>query len=174
MTDLRKTQTHGRIGEAAVTAKCWMHGIAAHNTNGLRANFAGSDLLIDTADPRRKRLVQVKTGYSPDPDQIYLTQATGTNDLTQDKLKADFVVFVNIDRKIGTKHNHDGSLGFEHLTYFVVPVDEANRIFKEAVHREHAKPLRSGGVRSLNNLAVNVSFGSMSAYKDAWHLIRVD
>lgn len=34
-----KSQSHGRIGEAAVLAKCWMHGIPAHNTGGLRANF---------------------------------------------------------------------------------------------------------------------------------------
>lgn len=47
-----------------MTAKCWMNGIPAHNTNGLRANFAGSDIIIDTDDPRKKLLVQVKTGYS--------------------------------------------------------------------------------------------------------------
>lgn len=33
---IRKTQSHGKIGEAAVTAKCWMHGIPAYNTRGLR------------------------------------------------------------------------------------------------------------------------------------------
>jgi hypothetical protein len=47
---LRKTQSHGKTGEAAVTAKCWMHGIPAYNTSGLRANFAGSDLIVDTSD----------------------------------------------------------------------------------------------------------------------------
>lgn len=172
MTELRKTQSHGRIGEAAVTAKCWMHGIAAHNTNGLRANFAGSDLIIDTSDPRQKRLVQVKTGYSPGIDQVYLTQATSEDDLTRDKFKADFVVFVNIDRKIGMSHSHDGSLGFEHLSYFIVPFDDANRIFREAVQRDRAKPLKTGGVRSLNNLAVNVGLSAMAAFKDAWHLLR--
>jgi hypothetical protein len=71
---LRKTQSHGRIGEAAVTAKCSMHGIPAYNTGGLRANFAGSDLIIDTLDPKVKRLIQVKTGYAPTRSKVYLTQ----------------------------------------------------------------------------------------------------
>lgn len=62
---MQKTQSHGHIGEAAVAAKCWMNGIAAYSTGGLRANFAGSDLLIDTKDPKVKRLVEVKTGYTP-------------------------------------------------------------------------------------------------------------
>jgi hypothetical protein len=34
--EIRKQQSHGKIGEAAVAAKCWMHGIPAYNTAGLR------------------------------------------------------------------------------------------------------------------------------------------
>src|SRR5687768_16009710 len=94
---VRKTQSHGRIGEAAVTAKCWMHGIAAYNTGGLRANFAGSDLIIDTANPKVKRLVQVKTGYCP-TSRVYLTQCTGEADLSDDRFVSDFVIFVNIEQ----------------------------------------------------------------------------
>jgi hypothetical protein len=33
--EIRKQQSHGRIGEAAVVAKCWMHGIPAYNTAGI-------------------------------------------------------------------------------------------------------------------------------------------
>ena len=58
-----------------------MHGIPAHNTNGLRANFAGSDLIIDTSNPRKKLLVQVKTGYAPSKGMVYLTPASGEHDL---------------------------------------------------------------------------------------------
>jgi len=170
---LRKTQSHGRIGEAAVTAKCWMNGVPAHNTNGLRANFAGSDIIIDTSDPRRKLLVQVKTGYSPTKGQIYLTQARGEIDLAEDRFIADFVVFVNVDKKAGGSHEHRGTLGFEHLTYYVVPADIANQVYRDAVHREHERPLlRSSGRRSLSNMAVNVPPEQLSAYRDAWRLLR--
>jgi hypothetical protein len=86
---LRKTQSHGKIGEAAVTAKCWMHGIPAYNTAGLRANFAGSDLIVDTSDPAKKLLIQVKAGYSPSPDWVYFTQCAGECDLTSDKFGFD-------------------------------------------------------------------------------------
>lgn len=173
MKSMRKTQSHGRIGEAAVTAKCWMNGVAAHNTNGLRANFAGCDLIIDTDDPRKKKLIQVKTGYSPAKGQVYLTQASGEDDLTQDKFHADFVVFVNIDKKTGEKHQHDGTLSFEHLVYYVVPADFANQVFRDAVHRDYAKPLiKTGGRRKLTNMAVNVSPELMLEYRDAWHLLR--
>ena len=172
-TELRKTQSHGRIGEAAVTAKCWMNGIPAHNANGLRANFAGSDIIIDTDDPRRKRLVQVKAGYSPTKELVYLTQSTGVGDLTEDKFRADFVVFVNIDKKAGESHRHLGTLSFEHLSYYVVPVEQANQIFREAVQREYDRPLlRKEGRRSLANMAVNVPPAAMAMYRDAWHLLR--
>lgn len=171
---LRKTQSHGRIGEAAVTAKCWMNGVPAHNTNGLRANFAGSDLIIDTEDPRRKLLIQVKTGFSPTKGQIYLTQATGEADLTEDKFHADFVVFVNIDKKAGEAHQHRGTLGFEHLTFYVVPVENANEVFKKAVQRERARPLvrTPEKERKLTYLAVNVEPEVLNKYKDAWQLLR--
>jgi hypothetical protein len=84
---LKKTQSHGKIGEAAAAAKCWMHGIAAYSTGGLRSNFAGSDLIVDTPDPRRKLLVQVKAGYARAKD-VYLTQCGGEDDLTNDKFVA--------------------------------------------------------------------------------------
>jgi hypothetical protein len=169
---IRKTQSHGKIGEAAVTAKCWMHGIPAYNTGGLRANFAGSDIIVDTEDPKRKLLVQVKSGYSPRSDQVYLTQCKGDEDLAIEKFVADFVVFVNIDKKAGNSHTHDGTLGFQHLIYFVVPRDVANNVYIEAVRRDHAKPLRSGGQRALANMAVNVERPKLEQYHEAWHLIR--
>jgi hypothetical protein len=170
--DIRKTQSHGRIGEAAVTAKCWMNGIPAHNTNGLRANFAGSDLIIDTPNPRRKLLIQVKTGYSPTKNQVYLTQAAGDADLKDDKFKADFVVFVNIDKKAGETHKHDGTLNFEHLKFYVLPESTANAIYKAAVKREYDRPLlKSPERRKLTNMAVNVPAEDMEQYQDAWHLI---
>lgn len=173
MTSLRKTQSHGRIGESAVTAKCWMNGIPAHNTNGLRANFAGSDIIIDTSDPRRKLLVQVKTGYSPTKGQIYLTQATGEADLTENKFKADFVVFVNIDKKAGESHQHRGTLTFEHLAYYVVPAEIANQVYREAVLREYERPLlKSPNRRSLANMAVNVLPEALAKYRDGWCLLR--
>ncbi|TAJ52879.1 MAG: hypothetical protein EPN60_08405 [Nevskiaceae bacterium] len=169
---LRKTQSHGRIGEAAVTAKCWMHGIPAYNTGGLRANFAGSDILVDTSDPRIKLLIQVKAGYSPSAGWVYLTQCTGEDELHKDKFVSDFVVFVNIDRKAGNSHRHDGSLDFEHLSYFVVPREVANKIYLAALVRDHSRPLKSGGQRKLGNMAVNVPLEQVHPYKNAWHLIR--
>lgn len=173
MLQLQKTQSHGRIGEAASTAKCWMNGIPAHNTNGLRANFAGSDLIIDTDDPRRKLLVQVKTGYAGAKGQIYLTQASGEADLCEDKFHADFVVFVNIDKKVGKSHAHRGTLSFEHLAFYVVPSDVANTAFRAAVQREYDKPLlKSPERRKLTNLAVYVAPDSLGNYKDAWSLLR--
>lgn len=152
-----------------------MHGVPAHNTNGLRANFAGSDIIIDTQDPRIKRLVQVKTGYSPAEGQIYLTQASGEPDLVEDKFKADFVVFVNIDKKIGEAHQHRGTLSFEHLVYYVVPVEVANQVYRAAVQREYERPLiKSTKKRSLSNMAVNVQPHVLAEYRDAWHLLRCD
>ena len=168
---LRKTVSHGRIGEAVVTAKCWMYGIPAHNTNGLRANFAGSDIIVDTADPRRKLLVQVKSGYTR-AGQVYFTQASGPDDLETPKFKADFVVFVNIDEKAGPAHAHDGTLDFQHFRFFVVPVEDANRLFREAVRREHERPKRDGGIRSLAGLAVYAAPSTMEIYHNAWHLLR--
>lgn len=171
MTELRKTQSHGRIGEALVTAKCWMYGIPAHNTNGLRSNFAGSDLLVDTIDPRRKLLVQVKSGYAK-TSRVYFTQAAGLSDLDTPKFKADFVIFVNIDEKIGQRHTHNGSLGFEHFTFYVVPVDDANRLYKDALKREYTRPKLDGGVRSLSGLAVFAEPDTMDFYRDNWQLLQ--
>ena len=169
----RKTVSHGRIGEAVVTAKCWMNGVPAHNTNGLRANFAGSDLIIDTADPSKKLLVQVKTGYSPAKSQVYLTQASSELDLTGPKFKANFVVFVNIDKKVGQAHQHRGTLDFQHFNFFVVPVKAANKLFREAVQREYDRPLiKTGGRRKLANLAVYVEPDAMEKYRNAWQLLR--
>lgn len=170
---IRKTQSHGKIGEAAVAAKCWMNGIPAYNTAGLRANFAGSDLLVDTSDPTRKLLVQVKTGYRPSVDWVYFTQCSGEEELVRDKFVADFVVLVNLDRKIGEAHDHDGTLDFQHLSFYVVPRADANRLYKGALQREYDRPLiKTGGRRKLSNLAVNVAAVEMAQYKDAWHSLR--
>jgi len=170
--EIRKQQSHGKIGEAAVTAKCWMHGIPAYNTAGLRANFAGSDLLVDTADPTRKLLIQVKTGYNPSPDWVYMTQCSGEQELQKSKFVSDFIVFVNLDKKAGTKHTHNGELDFQHLTFYVVPRDKANMLYKAALVREHKRPLiKTGGQRKLGNLAVNVAISEMAEFKNAWHLI---
>lgn len=168
-----KRVSHGRIGEALVTAKCWLNGVPAHNTNGLRANFAGSDLIIDTADPSRKLLVQVKTGFSPAKGKVYLTQASGVADLKEPKFKADFVVFANIDRKAGQSHQHRGTLDFKHFTFYVVPAKAANRLFRDAVQREYDRPLiKTGGRRKLTNLAVNLEPEVMAKYSEAWHILR--
>ncbi|ABM96794.1 hypothetical protein [Methylibium petroleiphilum] len=169
---IRKQQSHGRIGEAAVSAKCWMNGIPAYNTAGLRANFAGSDLLVDTADPRKKLLIQVKTGYPSKPEYVYFTQTSGEQDLTRDKFVSDFVVFVNLDKKAASTHGHRGELDFAHLLYFVVPRDDANRLYREFVQREFDRPLKRGGQRSLTNMSVYVPVDQMAPYKDGWHLIR--
>jgi len=168
----RKQEAHGRIGEAAVAAKCWMHGVRAYNTNGLRANFAGSDLIIDTADPRRKLLIQVKTGYPLSPGKVYLTQATGDADLLVDKFRADFVVFVNIDKKVGESHRYEGLLGFEHLHFYVVPAEDANRLFRAQVRDDYEKPKRDGSRRSLTNMAVQVDVEKFQVFRDAWHRLR--
>jgi hypothetical protein len=169
---LRKTQSHGKIGEAAVTAKCWMHGIPAYNTAGLRANFAGSDLIVDTADPTKKLLIQVKTGYSPPGEWAYMTQCSGEHELTGDKFVSDFVVFVNLDRKAAIAHQHNGELDFQHLIFYVVPRADANRLYCAAVKRDYDRPLKTGGVRKLGNMAVNVSASEIAPFRDAWNLIR--
>lgn len=169
---LRKTQTHGRIGEALVAAKCWIHGIPAYNTGGLRANFAGSDLIIDTDDPKVKKLVQVKTGYAPTKDKVYLTQCKGECDLTEEKFVSDFVVFVNIDKRVGSKHQHKGELSFEHFTFYITPREVANKLYLDAVQREYARPLKTGGKRKLGNMAVEVTQEQISKYREAWSLMR--
>jgi hypothetical protein len=171
--ELRKQQSHGKIGEAAVAAKCWMHGIPAYNTAGLRANFAGSDLIVDTPDPTRKLLIQVKTGYSPSPEWVYMTQCSGEQELERSKFVSDFVVFVNLDKRAGVNHAHDGELDFHHLTFYVVPRDSANALYHRALCREDARPLiKTGGQRKLGNLAVNVAASEVAEFKNAWHLIR--
>lgn len=104
---LRKTLSHGRIGEAAVAAKCWMHGIAAYSTGGLRANFAGSDLIVDTTDRHRKLWVQVKTGSSATNDQIYLTQCAGEDNLVNEKFVAGAYrtrIFLPISLSLAPRH----------------------------------------------------------------------
>jgi hypothetical protein len=170
---LGKKESHGKIGEAAVTAKCWMHGIRAFNTAGLRANFASSDLIVNTDDPSKKLLIQVKSGYKPTRERIYMTQCTGEQDLTKNKFGAHFVVFVNIDRKVGEAHQHKGELDFKHLIFYVVPCADANRIYRAAVNRQYGIPLiKTGGVRSLKFMDVNASEAEMAPFKDAWDLIR--
>lgn len=167
-----KKISHGRIGEAAVYAKCWMHGIPAYYTGGLRTNFAGSDLIIDTEDKRTKLWIQVKTGYQTTKNMIYLTQCAGDGDLKHDKFVSDFVIFVNLDRRIAIAHDHDGKLDFEHLSYYIVPRDVANRLFLEAVTQKSQKKKQDGGQRKLANMDVNVSVDLMKSFHNAWHLIR--
>ncbi|MBE7418295.1 MAG: hypothetical protein HS128_11200 [Ideonella sp.] len=172
MVILRKTQSHGKIGEAAVAAKCWMHGVPAYNTAGLRANFAGSDLIVDTEDPTKKLLVQVKTGYNPSGEWVYMTQCAGEQDLNEDKFVSDFVVFVNLDRKAGNGHMHNGELDFHHLTFYVVPRSSANDLYRQAVRRDYNRPLKAGGRRKLGNMAVNIAAVDMAPFRNAWSLLR--
>lgn len=168
MSDLSKAVSHGRIGEAAVFAKCWMHGIRAYNTGGLRANFAGSDLIVETGDLRKKLWVQVKTGAPILKEHVYLTQCSGDADLEVAKFSSDFVVFVNLDLRAAKSHAHNGLLDFDALTYYVVPCKDANRLYQSAVQTWAAKPKRDGGQRKLANMAVHVPAKAMERYKDAW------
>lgn len=172
MPDPRKSQSHGRIGEAAVYAKCWMHGIPAYFTGGLRSNFAGSDLIVETRDQRTKLWVQVKTGAPILKNHVYLTQCSGENDLTAEKFESDFVVFVNLQTRPALKHTHEGELSFEHLSFYIVPSKEANLLYRDAVTHWHRKPKRDGGVRKLGNMAVHVPAADMSKYLDAWSLLK--
>jgi hypothetical protein len=172
MGELSKGVSHGRIGEAAVFAKCWMHGIRAYNTGGLRANFAGSDLIVETGILREKLWVQVKTGAPILKGYVYLTQCAGDVDLTAPKFSSDFVVFVNLETRTAKAHSHDGTLDFSALTYFVVPCADANHIYQMAVSGLAAKPKRDGGQRKLANMAVHVPEEDMSQYKDAWGLLQ--
>ena len=171
MDSLGKSRSHGRIGEAAVFAKCWMHGIPAYSTGGLRSNFAGSDLIVETADPRKKLWVQVKTGASTLKDHVYLTQGT-EEDLSEAKFKTDFVVFVDLDLRTAKSHSHDGTLDFSSMSYYVVPVKEANRLFRAALERLATKPKRDGTPRKLTNIGVVVPNASMEQYRDAWDSLK--
>lgn len=168
MAEIRKSQSHGKIGEAAVFAKCWMHGIPAYFTGGLRSNFAGSDLIVETEDARSKLWVQVKTGAPILKGHVYLTQCSGDADLEREKFASDFVVFVNLANPPALRHKHDGALGFEHLTFFVVPSAEANGIYRKWLTHWHKKPKRDGGVRKLANMAIHVPASAMERYRDAW------
>lgn len=172
MANLRKSHSHGKIGEAAVYAKCWMHGIPAYFTGGLRLNFAGSDLIVETTDARKKLWVQVKTGAPILKNHVYLTQCKGECDLEIEKFEADFVVFVNIETKVGTKHVHAGELGFEHLSFYVLPRDAANQLYQRWLAHWHAKPKRDGEQRKLGNMAVHVPTAEMEQYRDAWRLLK--
>jgi hypothetical protein len=166
-----KQLSHGRIGEAAVYAKCWMHGIQAYFTGVLKHNFPGSDLLVAT-DRLQKRWIEVKTGYSVQKDGVYLTQSSGEDDLKKHKFTADFVVFVNLDPESAKKHTHNGELDFSDLAYYVVPRDEANRIFREALQRDADRPKKDGTKRSLKNVAVHASLKEIERFRDAWNLLK--
>ena len=172
MSTLSKSQSHGRIGEAATYAKCWMHGIPAYHTGGLRSNFAGSDLIVETSNPRLKLWIQVKSGAPILKDQVYLTQCAGDDDLHGDKFAADFVVFVNLELRSAKAHSHDGSLDFKHLSFYVVPRADANRLYRKALAGWAAKPKRDGGRRKLGNMSVHVPLTDMTQYRDAWPLIH--
>lgn len=168
----RKTLSHGRIGEAAVYAKCWMYGIPAYFTGGLKMNFAGSDLIVDTENQRRKRWIQVKTGFPTRKNYAYLTQSTGEKDLTQPKFTVDFVVFVNLDATAAKNHTHNGQLDFRDLSYYVVPRDDANHLFRQALQGEAERPKRDGSKRKLANLAVEVPSATLEPYRDKWQLLK--
>lgn len=172
VSQLRKSQSHGKIGEATVYAKCWMNGIPAYFTGGLRSNFAGSDLIVETKNLRRKLWVQVKTGAPILKNHVYLTQCAGDEDLATDKFDADFVVFVNIDTRIGLGHTHAGELNFEHLSFYVLPRDAANSLYQQWLCHWHDKPKRNGELRKLGNMAVHMPGEEIKQYRDAWHLLR--
>lgn len=172
MSVLSKAQSHGRIGEAATYAKCWMHGIPAYHTGGLRSNFAGSDLIVETNNRRVKLWIQVKSGAPILKDHVYLTQCAGDDDLRDDKFAADFVVFVNLELRSAKAHSHDGSLDFKHLSFYVVPCADANRIYRNALRGWADKPKRDGGRRKLGNMSVHAPLADMIQYRDAWPQIR--
>lgn len=172
MSVLSKSQSHGRIGEAATYAKCWMNGIPAFHTGGLRANFAGSDLIVETRNPRSKLWIQVKTGAPILKGYVYLTQCAGDDDLEADKFSSDFVVFVNLDLRTAKSHLHDGLLNFEHLSFYVVPHDDANRIYRKALAGWAEKPKRDGSRRKLGNMSVHAPSVEMNTYRDAWSRIK--
>jgi len=172
MSALRKSESHGRIGEAVTYAKCWMNGIPAYHTGGLRSNFAGSDLIVETGDSRLKLWIQVKTGAPAHKDSVYLTQCAGDEDLHGEKFAADFVVFVNLDARKAQSHSHDGALNFEHLSFYVVPRADANRLYHDVVTNLAAKPKRDGGRRKLGNMAVHVPQEQMLEFRDAWQRIE--
>lgn len=169
---LRKSRSHGRIGEAAVAAKCWMNGIEAFSTAGLRANFAGADLIVETPQTRRKLWVQVKSGIPILKDHVYLTQCAGESDLSQRKFDADFVIFVNIDNRAGKANRHEGTLDFRHLSFYVVPGAKANQLYLRALKHWAEKPKRDGGRRKLTNMAVHVPAPDMDQYREAWGLLK--
>ena len=139
-----------------------MHGIPAYHTGVLRNNFAGSDLIVETRNPRVKLWIQVKTGAPILKAHVYLTQCAGDVDLEKDKFEADFVVFVNLDTQRAKKHAHDGTLGFDHMTFYVVPRTDANRIYRKSVNNWAVKPKRDGGIRKLGNMAVHVPSDQMA------------
>ncbi|HXG29586.1 MAG TPA: hypothetical protein VNJ47_12150 [Nevskiales bacterium] len=148
-----------------------MNGIPAYFTGGLRNNFAGSDLIVETGDPRKKLWVQVKTGAPILKDHVYLTQCAGEDDLGRDKFDSDFVVFVNIELSAAKKHNHAGELGFEHLSFYVVPRKAANSLYQRWLGHWHAKPKRDGQQRKLGNMAVHVPRQEIEQYQNAWSLL---
>jgi hypothetical protein len=168
---ITKQQSHGRICEAAVLAKCWMHGIPAFSTGGLQANFAGSDLVVRITDPLRTLWVEIKSGYPLRRDVVYLSQCSGPGELERDRFIADVVVFVNLDPVVAKRHAHDGQLAFQHLTYYVVPHAEANRLYREAVCRERDTPKRDGTARKLGGAALHVPMETMAPYRERWDLL---
>lgn len=120
-----------------------------------------------------KSLYKSKLAIRQSSDWVYMTQCTGEHELGKSRFVSDFVVFVNIDKKAGTKHTHNGEMDFHHLTFYVVPRQEANALYIKALQREHERPLiKTGGQRKLGNLAVHVAAADMAQFKDAWHLIR--
>jgi len=168
---IRKIESHGLIGEAAVYTKCWMHGIRAYFLGHLKRNFPGSDLILETDDPRRNLYVQVKTGYPTKKHEVYLAMHR-EKDLSEGKFTADFVVFVNLDPKVARTHTHKGELDFAAFSYYIVPGYEANSLFYEALQRKAQRPKRDGMPRKLTHGEVQAREEDMAKYRNAWRLLK--
>lgn len=93
-------------------------------------------------------------------------------DLSGDKFESDFVVFVNLQTRAALKHEHRGELGFEHLSFYVLPADQANAIYRKWLRHWYAKPKRDCSVRKLGNMAVHVPAQEMTQYENAWNLLK--
>ena len=63
-------------------------------------------------------------------------------------------------------------MNFDALSYYVVPVKQANRIYLEDLTAWAHKPKRDGGKRKLSNMAVHTLAERMEKFKDAWHLLK--
>lgn len=100
------------------------------------------------------------------------TQCAGDCDLDRDKFDSDFVVFVNLQTRAAKAYQHRGELEFEHLTFYVVPTERANALYRKWLEYWRNRPTRAGGERKLGNMAVHVPELEMARYRDAWAGLR--